>query len=132
MSKHSRHREANLRRPDQAAIHLADILSSHHAYSEANDGNGISPDYAEMVFAKGRYRSQAVRPFMRCFDCDVELVSSLSIKCHHPPSLCIGLLLKGAWRSIVNGKAVEMPGDGTPGLLAAGKTFEVETSLVHA
>jgi AraC-like DNA-binding protein len=127
MSRWSPYREADLRRADDTAIQLADILSSHHAYSAANDGSRIFPEHAGEVFAKGRYRAQNIRPFMQYFDCDMELVSDLSVKGYHPPCLCIGLLLKGSWNSVVNGKSVEMPGEGIPGFLAAGETFEAMT-----
>jgi AraC-like DNA-binding protein len=127
MSKYSLYREVDLRRVDEAAIHLADILSSHHAVSVASNGSSIFPEHASEVFAKGRFRAQTVRPLMQYFDCDMELVSDLSIKGYHPPCLCIGLLLKGEWQSVVNGNTVDMPGEGIPGFMACGETFEAVT-----
>jgi AraC-like DNA-binding protein len=127
MGQWSLFRETDLGRAGEAAIHLADLLSSNGALSSADDGSNIFPDCADEVFAKGRYRSQTIRPFMQYIDCDIELVSGRRVKGCHPPTLCIGLLLKGTWQSVINGKPLEMPNVGVPAMLAAGETFEAVT-----
>lgn len=130
MSQGSLFREFDLGSAGEAAIHLADLLSSNSAVSSADDGNSIFPDHANEVFAKGRFRSQPVRPLMQYFECDIELMSGLHVKGHHPPTLCIGLLLKGSWPwpSIINGKALDMLKVGIPVMVAAGETFESITN----
>jgi AraC-like DNA-binding protein len=127
VSRWSLFNEVDIGRAGEAAIRLADLLSSNAALSNADDGNSIFPDYAGEIFAKGRYRSHTVRPFMQYSDCDMELVSDLRVKGYHPPTLCIGVLLKGTWQSTVNGKALDMQKIGIPAMLAAGEAFEAVT-----
>jgi len=127
MGQWSLFREVDLGRSGEAAIHLADLLSASDALSHADDGSSIFPDCADEVFAKGRYRTQTIRPFMQAIDCDIELVSDRRIRACHPPTLCIWLLLKGTWQSVVNGKPFDMPNVGVPATLAAGETFEAVT-----
>jgi AraC-like DNA-binding protein len=124
MSRWSHFRDVDLGRTGEAPIHLADLLSASCTLSSADDGCRIFPDCADEVFARGRYRSQSIRPLMQYIDCDIEMVSDMRIKGHHAPILCVGLLLKGSWSSIVNGKVLEMPRVGVPAMLAAGETFE--------
>jgi AraC-like DNA-binding protein len=127
MGQWSLFREVDLGKAGEAAIRLADLLSFTDALSSADDGGNIFPDRADEIFAKGRYRSQTIRPFMQYIDCDIELVSGRHLKGFHPPTLCIGLLLKGTWRSVVNGQPLDMPSVGVPTMLAAGETFEAVT-----
>ncbi|MGX9393971.1 helix-turn-helix transcriptional regulator (plasmid) [Nitrobacteraceae bacterium UC4446_H13] len=120
-------REVDVGREREAAIHLADLLSASSALSSPDDGTQIFPHRAAEVFAKGRYRSNTIRPYLQYVDCDIELVSGRSIRGRHPPTLCIGVLLRGRWQSLINGQAVDMPKAGVPAMLAAGETFEAIT-----
>lgn len=120
-------RDVDLGKDGAKALHLADLLSADSNVTSDSDGRSIFPDCADEVFARGRYRSQTVRPFVQYIDCDIELISPRHIKGEHPPVLCVGLLLKGAWQSIINGKPVSMPNVGIPAMMAAGEPFETVT-----
>lgn len=120
-------RDIDLGKDGAIALHLADLLSADSNVTSASNRQRIFPDCADEVFARGRYRSQTVRPFVQCIDCDIELVSPRHIKGEHPPVLCVGLLLKGTWQSIVNGKPLSMPNAGIPAMMAAGEPFETVT-----
>lgn len=120
-------RDVDLGTDGATALHLADLLSADSNVTSACNGQRIFPDCADEIFATGRYRSQTVRPFVQYIDCDIELTSSRHIKGEHPPVLCVGLLLKGAWQSLVNGKLLSMPNVGVPAMVAAGEPFETVT-----
>jgi AraC-like DNA-binding protein len=130
MQQWSLFRDADLGKNSEAAIRLADLLSSSDAFSSADDGASIFPNAELEVFARGRYRAQTIRPLMQYIDCDLEMASARRIKGHYAPSLCIGLLLKGAWTSVINGKPLDTRSVGIPMMLGAGEPFEAVSSQI--
>jgi AraC-like DNA-binding protein len=102
-------------------IQLADVLTSIDVLSS---DNGLVLSEANDEFARGRYRAHTVRPLMQYIDCDFEVITQHHLKVEQPPGLCVGVLLKGEWTSIANGKSFCMRKVGIPMIMGAGETYE--------
>jgi AraC-like DNA-binding protein len=125
MAGWSAFRDTNLGEEREATVRLADMLLSAGHLSRAESGATVSTaEVADTVFARGRYRAEEVRPFVQYFDFDLQMVSADRLRGVYPASLCIGVVMKGTWTSVLEGRRLEMNRPGVPTVLAAGQTFE--------
>jgi AraC-like DNA-binding protein len=121
-------RDTHLGESRDAAICLADLLSTNELFHSADDGTRIFPDHATEPFMRGRYRASTVRPYVQSIDCDFEAVSSLRVRALYTPCLCLSLLMNGAWSSTVDGKLLEFARPNVATMLAVGEPIEVATA----
>jgi hypothetical protein len=129
MGQWSLYRDVEIGADGEAAIRLADVLSSIDGLSSEGDSVVVSSQ-AHEEFARGRYRARTVRPLMQYIDCDFEVIAQHDMKVEQPPGLCIGVLLKGAWTSVINGRSVCMRNAGTPMIMGAGEAYEAAIGQV--
>lgn len=121
------YRDVDLGGDGEAEIHLADMLTDCQAVRNAGDDESTSIGHAAEPFARGRYRASTVRPFVQSIDCDIEVVSDLSVKRAFEPFLCLCLLMQGTWSSAVGSEMQEFGRTGIPLALTLGEPLEIAT-----
>jgi AraC-like DNA-binding protein len=127
MAHEQAYRDIDLGEDGEAEIHLADMLTDSRSVRTVDDAELTTVDQAAELFARGRYRAATVRPFVQYMDCDIEVVSDLSVKRAFEPFLCLCLLMQGSWSSAIGSDMREFGRTGVPLALTLGEPLEIAT-----
>lgn len=128
MAHEQAYRDIDLGEDGEAEIHLADMLTDSRSVRAVDDSESTAIDPAAEPFARGRYRASTVRPFIQYIDCDIEVVSDLSVKRAFEPFLCLCLLMQGSWSSEIGSEMREFGRTGVPLALTLGEPLEIATT----